>query len=42
MFVFGEVLHKILGIRRVLAHATYVSKNDKEKKYSLNYLRVPK
>jgi hypothetical protein len=31
MFVLGEELYKILDIRRVLAHATYVSKNDIEK-----------
>jgi len=30
--VLGEGLHKILDIRTVLAHATYVSKNDAEKK----------
>jgi hypothetical protein len=42
MFVLGEGLHKTLDIRTVLAHATYVSKNDTEKKYSLNSLTVPK
>jgi hypothetical protein len=31
MFVLGEGLHKILDIRTVMAHATYVSRDDKEK-----------